>query len=622
MLRFLHPSNIYLRFTLYFVSFSFIVALLTSLVNYNNEYLNLDKDVYDQAYTSYQQKRLTVQSAVVGVEDDIQAVIDNPIFKTFIDDSQADSLQNANHLLLSLADANVHYFQVRYLDASGMERIRIEKPRGSKASIIVDKEKLQNKFERYYFTEVKTLSPNQFWHSKLDLNIEHGKIEQPIRPTLRVASPVFDHGEFAGMVIINADMSKVLRELQQSFEFDVYLIDGEGYFILHPEKSSQWSRYLNGSYRLQDVLSQAERLLQGAEYRDGVWYAFSFENDIKNSERIRLVLRVKEDYVRGLTMENVWISFYLALLILVISIPTGLLLAVQPSRLQKKLDSALKRNKKALAVIDEYVLTSETDLQGSFVKASSALCRLSGYQQQELIGRKHSIFKSGDMDDEFYKNLWNRISSGGVWSGEVKNRTKSGQSFWLDMSIIPRYEKGEMVGYVSVAHDITDQKMIEQISEQDPLTQLFNRVKLDHVLEQEALRVKRFHDDFSIILIDVDHFKLVNDRFGHPAGDSVLIELSQLLKEHTRAIDVVGRWGGEEFMVLCLETGCKGAEILAEKLRSSIEGHKFKYVDQQTASFGVSEFKINDTVSQCIKRADDALYKAKEQGRNRVEVGL
>lgn len=617
MLRLLHPSNIYLRFTLYFVLFSFIVAALTSLVNYNNQYHNLGEDVYQNAKISYEQKQLTIQSAISGVEGDIRAAIVNPIFQEYITNPSSSTSKDAISLLLSLSDANANYFQVRYLDAQGHERIRVEKGQNRKDSFVVAEHQLQNKSQRYYFKEVRGLSANQFWHSRLDLNVEHGKIEQPLRPTLRVASPVFHNGGFAGMIIINAEMSQLLKVLQQSFEFDVFLVDGDGYFITHPDRGSQWSRYINQGQRLQSLTPDfADELLTQDEYQGKRLFGFSLEHIIKNGEQIKLVLQAKDTYMQGLTLENVRISVYLALLILIISIPTGLLLAVSPARLQQELDDALQENTKALAVIDEYVVTSETDLDGRIQKVSAALCRLSGYDKEELVGHKYSVVKSGEMEESVYQELWGSITKGAVWNGVLKDKAKTGQFFWLDTTIVPKYKSGEVVGYTSVAHDITNEKLIEKISEQDPLTQLYNRVKLDNVIEQEALRVKRFHEEFSIIMIDVDHFKAVNDNYGHPAGDSVLKELACLLQENTRMIDVVGRWGGEEFMILCLETPIEGAYELAEKLRAKIEEHDFKYVGHQTASFGVTDFRINDTVSKCIKRADDALYQAKAQGRD------
>jgi two-component system, cell cycle response regulator len=121
-------------------------------------------------------------------------------------------------------------------------------------------------------------------------------------------------------------------------------------------------------------------------------------------------------------------------------------------------------------------------------------------------------------------------------------------------------------------------------------------------------------------MYDLDYFKRVNDAFGHEVGDSVLKVVTRLTKENIRSADVVARWGGEEFMVLMPETDIQAAGIASEKLRLAIAGHHFDTVGTLTASFGVAEFKPPDDVNSLLKRTDDALYQAKDKGRNRVEA--
>jgi diguanylate cyclase (GGDEF)-like protein/PAS domain S-box-containing protein len=260
------------------------------------------------------------------------------------------------------------------------------------------------------------------------------------------------------------------------------------------------------------------------------------------------------------------------------------------------------------------------NLDKKITDVSSALCNVTGYKKEELIGKTPSIFKSGKMDDKVYKDLWNKISSGFVWSGELQNRTKEGEIYWLKTNILPNLSiKNDIVeSYTSLSEDITDKKQIEVISQTDKLTQLYNRVKLDESLEYEMNRFIRHSDIFSIILIDMDKFKSVNDNYGHQVGDSVLIKLSEILKTHSRKIDIVGRWGGEEFMIICIDTDIKGATHFAENLRIAVEEYVFDVVKHKTISVGVTEVKRTDNIETLIKRVDDYLYEAKESGRNRV----
>ena len=163
-------------------------------------------------------------------------------------------------------------------------------------------------------------------------------------------------------------------------------------------------------------------------------------------------------------------------------------------------------------------------------------------------------------------------------------------------------------------------RKLELLSITDRLTGLFNRVKLDEVLASEMQRAPRGGQTFSVILIDVDHFKQVNDTHGHQIGDRVLIEVAELLRAGTRAIDVVGRWGGEEFLVICPHTDNAGACQLAENLRQALQDHRFPVVESKTASFGVASFQPGATGNDIVARADAALYAAKAGGRNRVEA--
>ena len=134
------------------------------------------------------------------------------------------------------------------------------------------------------------------------------------------------------------------------------------------------------------------------------------------------------------------------------------------------------------------------------------------------------------------------------------------------------------------------------------------------------MRSQRFGQPFSLILLDIDYFKSVNDTFGHQAGDQVLVAVSSILSKNTRKTDIVGRWGGEEFIVICPHTDEAGVFKLADNLRQKFEAHHFPVVEHKTASFGVTTYQQGDQPGEIVRRADEALYLAKNKGRNRVET--
>jgi len=178
-----------------------------------------------------------------------------------------------------------------------------------------------------------------------------------------------------------------------------------------------------------------------------------------------------------------------------------------------------------------------------------------------------------------------------------------------------------MNSFINMADTIQkDIKELESLSTTDILTKLNNRVTLDKVLEEAYYNVNRYDTQYSLILIDIDHFKNVNDEFGHIIGDVVLREFAAVLKKDVRKSDTLGRWGGEEFLIICANTDKEGASRLGEKLRENIENFEFTKVNKKTASFGVTSFNTYQSVVDVLDNADKALYKAKNQGRNQVVV--
>ncbi len=164
---------------------------------------------------------------------------------------------------------------------------------------------------------------------------------------------------------------------------------------------------------------------------------------------------------------------------------------------------------------------------------------------------------------------------------------------------------------------------LERLSQIDPLTGVFNRRFWDHRLEEEVKRCQRFKTNFSIIVIDIDHFKQINDTYGHLAGDSALCEVARLLKSCLRDVDSLCRFGGEEFVVLAVGTNIGAAAILAERLRSTVAQGEFPDIGKLTISIGIAEYPLHGgEISTLIGAADAAMYRAKSQGRNRVSISL
>lgn len=208
---------------------------------------------------------------------------------------------------------------------------------------------------------------------------------------------------------------------------------------------------------------------------------------------------------------------------------------------------------------------------------------------------------------------------------------KSGKEIPVMISARPVFKNRILDGSVITFRDITEQKkylesletinkLLEKQAMTDGLTGIFNRMKFDDILAKEIQRAKRNKFPLSLIMCDIDHFKQINDQFGHSAGDKVLKSLARLIKTNIRSIDFFARWGGEEFAILSPGSDSEGTLQLAEKIRNKIELFKFPKPEHLTLSFGISTFKTGDSAAKLLKRADEAMYRAKENGRNQVQV--
>lgn len=211
------------------------------------------------------------------------------------------------------------------------------------------------------------------------------------------------------------------------------------------------------------------------------------------------------------------------------------------------------------------------------------------------------------------------------------------QTEWSELPIPGIFLFGALFVWLTIelslqtAADLLRIDLLEVENITDPLTKVYNRRYLDRRLEEEVARSKRYALELSVLMLDIDHFKRVNDTYGHQAGDVTLTTLSRLVKTSLRDLDVVARYGGEEFLVICTNTAIDGAALVAERLRQLVESHQIEITDgsggsqtiQISISIGVAGLSASvDSKEKLVQAADQALYRAKEEGRNRVIVAM
>lgn len=280
-----------------------------------------------------------------------------------------------------------------------------------------------------------------------------------------------------------------------------------------------------------------------------------------------------------------------------------------------------------MKLVDKNIITSTTDLDGKIISISEAFSIKSGYTKEELIGNTHKVIRHPDMDKGVYENLWNTIVCDKTWTGELKNLTKDGRTYWTEVTIFPTFnEDGIKTGYIGIRQDITDKKIIEELSITDALTKIYNRRYFNEMFPKMLNRAKRKNELICFLIIDIDYFKQYNDTYGHQQGDEALLKVAQTInKSLKRADDHCFRLGGEEFGVIINSDTKEQTIEFANEIKNNIEALKLEHKNSiankyLTISVGaICKYARNiEDYEELYKDADDLLYKAKELGRNRV----
>lgn len=285
---------------------------------------------------------------------------------------------------------------------------------------------------------------------------------------------------------------------------------------------------------------------------------------------------------------------------------------------------------KYLHLFDEHVISFTFDHGGTITQASQALCEKSGYSRRELVGMDCRELLAGDNASELPSAMDHTAACGGIWQGEVRYRRKDGEIYWVREVQSPNIdEHGDVVSFTAIQEDVTDRKRVERLSVTDELTGLYNRRFFNRAFGQEIARARRGGLLLALFMIDVDHFKAYNDRYGHHAGDQALVGVAAVILAHfRRAGDCAFRLGGEEFCVLSTVRTRDEARNIGEHLVRAMEDTGMEHAASGASRFLTVSVGIalagtdGESAPELLyQAADRALYLAKSQGRNRVCLG-
>lgn len=436
-----------------------------------------------------------------------------------------------------------------------------------------------------------------------------------------IIAPVYDEkNQFRAMVGMDFTL-----ESMKSY------ISGTGLAIGNPllvNKEGQVLAYTSGSnpdgktvkqlnevlpFELKDASGEILKLNANQYYDISGWKIYAI--DIKYAPW-RLLFLVNKKELAWNTIGKMWVELTGILLILFI---IGIF--EQRRRIAGKLrtfKAAVDSSSAAIVISDSNRLIQYTN---------KSFTEITGYSKAEVIGRSTSVLESGLTPQEAYTGLRDSLIANKSWKGELLSRKKDGTMYWVNVSLSPVIRNKDDGCFVAVIEDITERKqMIEELSKLatiDVLTDVANRGFFLSIAEREFRRANRYNRSLSVMMLDIDHFKQINDTYGHITGDLVLQRFSSRCCELIRNGDCMGRLGGEEFAFLLPEIGQEGALKMGERIRQAIESLETVTPDGSivkiTCSIGVAQMeKDDDTFDVLLSRADKALYEAKYNGRNRV----
>ena len=276
------------------------------------------------------------------------------------------------------------------------------------------------------------------------------------------------------------------------------------------------------------------------------------------------------------------------------------------------------------AAVDAAAIFSETDMQGNITYVNEQFCAISGYSVHELLGKNHRILNSSLHPPEFFAELWKTISSGKVWKGEICNIRKDGTLYWVESTIVATYDsEANVKKYVSIRFDVTEKRKLMAVlqwrADHDVLTGLPNRSLLYDRFKQSVATAHRNHSSLAVCILDLDGFKLINDRYGHAIGDRLLVEVSERLKKIIRGEDTVARLGGDEFVILLGLVYTNELEMAMQRILTALSlAYTIDGIELNiSASIGVTIYPKDDAdIDSLLRHADQAMYRAKLRGRD------
>jgi len=424
------------------------------------DYYHFSKTVHHTAMEKAEEKCVERENFFREFFDSAQknlyGIRENALFRHYLETMQGEA--EVRELFLTLAQSRDDIMQLRYLDASGMERLRIDRDSESGSVHAVASKLLQNKNGRYYFADSKTRTLEQVWFSDLDLNIEHGEVEQPFRPTMRAILPLERDGRFGGILIINYFMDGFLQRLANMPMYKAILADAEGYPLIHYDPERSWGRYREPRYSLAEELPEAARqLFSCKEFRNDRIVARQLF--LPTEHPLYLILQLNDDTIQALMAAQREHYLFVAAIVFLFSVLVSLLISRIVNRIGLDL-AHTRRLEKLFRGIFEHAAVgiAQKDMHGRWIRVNDKMLEMTGYRFDELRNLSAEAITYGP---DYAKEavLVNELIEGKRRSFQLEKRLlrKDGALVWVNLTMsLLRNERNEADSLVAIIEDLSE----------------------------------------------------------------------------------------------------------------------------------------------------------------------
>lgn len=647
------PPPLLLKKTILLALPFLLIVTGTIVTYYSAQVVNVENHARRLNTFAVQDIYLSLQQLLRNIKGDARLLANHPLLPTVLDNPESSAARQLAEQWLAFAAQKRIYDQLRLLDQRGQELLRINlTPEGA---TVVPKKQLQNKADRYYVREATTLASGEIYLSPLDLNVENGQIEQPLKPMLRIGIPITDRkGNKAGLLILNYLAANILANIKAHSimaDSQTLFINQQGYYLRGFNKAQEWAfmypdtDQARGQFATdyRTVWQQLQQTRQGQLMNEkGLFdYQWLGTDDVDGTttpynRHFVLLSIISAQHMAALKApyrNAAWAALLLAVPIILVIAALAARFRLQELNAFERLREIEAHQRLILETVGEGIFG--LDARGNLTFANPRAIELTGFLPNEMMGHKvHNLLhmyrdNHGDhspeacpLHDSLHAGQSHRENDDTFWR-------KNGDTFPVEYISNPIIRDGQLQGGVISFFDITDRKKAEQHIEylvlNDALTDLPNKKLLLDRLTQQLAAARHTDQLATLLYIDIDLFKQINDALGHDRGDDILIEVANRLKSITQEGDTVARIGSDEFVLLranepvTIEQIAHSAQLTADEIMLILD-QPFRFDGDSTrltVSIGITIFpSADEDAATILSQADTAATNAKEAGRN------